>query len=79
MTDIPRWDSSFSVGNNKLDQQHQHLLELGTQVAKLLNHPSSFVTERFHSVINDYYVSTALHFKAVQTCHALDSQSYAQG
>ena len=58
------WDSSFSVGNDLMDSQHQRLLSICSKVAALVADDESAAAEGYHEALHDLAEYTRAHFSA---------------
>ena len=61
------WDSSYSVGNAILDQQHQQLLAICAELADCLADDSRRGREQFHSILHDLSIYADTHFCTEET------------
>lgn len=52
MPQFPAWNPALSVGNRKLDEQHQELLDLCGKIIESFNSPAR-ESEEFHHLLND--------------------------
>lgn len=57
---IPKWSSSLSVGNAKLDEQHITILELGRDLIRLLETDAS-TDIQIHGALEDIVKLSRLH------------------
>ena len=57
---VPKWSSSLSVGNAKLDEQHITLLELGRDLIRLL-HTDTATEAQIHGALEDIVKLSQLH------------------
>ena len=60
-----QWDSSFSVGNDLLDRQHQGLLALCNDLAECIAAGRGESLLRFHDILYQLTQYAREHFKTV--------------
>lgn len=63
MTAYLHWDSSFSVGNELMDRQHQKLLGLCNELAHYSVGNQSISRSRFHDILNELTLYSRQHFQ----------------
>jgi hemerythrin len=84
-----QWDSSFSVGNELLDRQHQRLLGLCNDMAECLTAGREEALFRFHEILYQLTQYAREHFKTEEnlleryrysglTSHLVDHSAYEE-
>lgn len=76
MATIIQWDSSFSVGNELLDRQHQKLLGLCNELARHAQGEQAVSRTRFHEILNELSLYARQHFTTEETL--LKQRGYAE-
>jgi hemerythrin len=69
-----QWDSSFSVGNDLLDQLHQRLLGLCNDLAECISAGRGESLFRFHDILYQLTQYAREHFKTEE--HLLETHRY---
>lgn len=64
---IVEWDSSFSVGNEVLDRQHQKLLGLCNEMAEHSAGNLAVSRSRFHHILNELTLYSRQHFQTEES------------
>lgn len=57
------WDSTYSVGENLLDQQHRKLMGLANELADCLGSSGPESDAKFHEILNELADYSRQHFK----------------
>lgn len=70
------WLPEYSVGNEKLDNQHKKLLRICGEIQTMLENPDDNHSDQYHHVINDLCVYADEHFKAEE--ELLEKNAYPE-
>lgn len=57
---LPKWDKSYSVHNNKIDQQHKKLFELAAKVEYILDKP--VYKDKIKILLTEFFNYMRYHF-----------------
>lgn len=63
MPNTPTWSDNLSVGNYRIDEQHQRLIALCARAADCASATSPKALREFHNILNDLARLTDEHFK----------------